>query len=350
VHASTTNTADSEQMLDVTYNYAAPWVVEEGRKSPSFAERSRDGTALAGFVSRKCGNVRDKTDGRGRRTKLVLDLQALDDNNGRDSDGAKLTGKMVDAYNACGRTIPWPAGKHKDKHYVMTQHLFCIAMENHADKDYVSEKVWDCIRAGAVPIYWGAPNVGQYLPGGKASAIFADDFKDVAALAAHLRKVGGNETLWQSYRQWVVQPAQSLPWHALMEKVNMKHAKCNLCAAVASAMQPLTPTPLLRTTTEPHLKRHKRAAHATPPNNAVVEDGSSTALLDARTWSVNQVADWAASKQFDKQMFEMNYIDGKLLAELDEEMLLSDLAMTSKLHRVRLLLEVRELFKYPSPK
>lgn len=57
--------------------------------------------------------------------------------------------------------------------------------------------MWDCLRAGAVPIYKGAPNVAEYLPGGKASAIFVDDFASYRELGEFVRKVGGDEKLWQ---------------------------------------------------------------------------------------------------------------------------------------------------------
>lgn len=62
-----------------------------------------------------------------------------------------------------------------------------------AGTDYVTEKLWDCLEAGAVPIYLGAPNILDHLPFGRRSAIFIDDFKDVDELAAHLKKVW---TVW----------------------------------------------------------------------------------------------------------------------------------------------------------
>lgn len=87
----------------------------------------------------------------------------------------------------------------------MTRHKFCIAIENNVGKDYVTEKVpsylmiminqplkfqlWDCLRAGAVPIYFGAPNAETYLPGGKKSAIFIRDFETIEELAAFMKKV-----------------------------------------------------------------------------------------------------------------------------------------------------------------
>ena len=32
------------------------------------------------------------------------------------------------------------------------------------DRDYITERLWQGLRAGAVPVYFGAPNVRDYLP------------------------------------------------------------------------------------------------------------------------------------------------------------------------------------------
>lgn len=46
------------------------------------------------------------------------------------------------------------------KHY-----KFCICYENTKGLNgYVSEKIFDCFRAGCVPVYWGAPNIQKYIP------------------------------------------------------------------------------------------------------------------------------------------------------------------------------------------
>jgi len=39
------------------------------------------------------------------------------------------------------------------------RYKFCIAIENSLAMDYVTEKVYDALAAGCVPIYYGAPNI-----------------------------------------------------------------------------------------------------------------------------------------------------------------------------------------------
>lgn len=48
---------------------------------------------------------------------------------------------------------------------VLKNYKFCICYENIKNiPGYITEKIFDCFRAGCVPIYWGAPNVTDYIP------------------------------------------------------------------------------------------------------------------------------------------------------------------------------------------
>lgn len=44
------------------------------------------------------------------------------------------------------------------------QYKFVLAFENSILDDYVTEKLYDPLIAGVVPIYFGAPNITDYLP------------------------------------------------------------------------------------------------------------------------------------------------------------------------------------------
>ena len=54
---------------------------------------------------------------------------------------------------------------------------FALAMENAVVKDYVSEKVFDALLAGALPLYDGAPRVGRLLPD-EGAILKTADFPD----------------------------------------------------------------------------------------------------------------------------------------------------------------------------
>ena len=56
---------------------------------------------------------------------------------------------------------------------------------------YVTEKIFDILQAGSVPIYWGAPNIETYV--NPNAFIDRRDFKNDAALAVYLKNMKGGE-------------------------------------------------------------------------------------------------------------------------------------------------------------
>jgi hypothetical protein len=78
-----------------------------------------------------------------------------------------------------------------DKQATMGAYKFALCFENIEFPGYVTEKVIDCLAAGIVPIYWGAPNIREYLP----DTCFIDGrkFTSLAELDAHLEKISENE-------------------------------------------------------------------------------------------------------------------------------------------------------------
>ncbi len=67
--------------------------------------------------------------------------------------------------------------------------------------DYVTEKVYHALRAGAVPVYLGAPNIAEHLPT-PGCIINAAHFSSGQELGAHLLAVAANATLLATYRSW----------------------------------------------------------------------------------------------------------------------------------------------------
>lgn len=62
---------------------------------------------------------------------------------------------------------------------------FTLAFENAIAPDYVTEKFFDPLLAGSVPVYLGAPNAADFAPG-DGCAIYAAAFGGPRALAEHL--------------------------------------------------------------------------------------------------------------------------------------------------------------------
>lgn len=72
---------------------------------------------------------------------------------------------MFDLWGRNWQGHPTWKGAASNKMDVLKNYRFCIAFENcnHA-RGYITEKMLDCLLAGVVPVYWGAPNVTDHIP------------------------------------------------------------------------------------------------------------------------------------------------------------------------------------------
>jgi hypothetical protein len=83
------------------------------------------------------------------------------------------------------KEFPSYRGKVKSKIDILTKYRFLICYENVADcPGYITEKIFDSFFAGCVPVYWGAPNVEEYIP--KDCFIDRREYPDHDALYRHL--------------------------------------------------------------------------------------------------------------------------------------------------------------------
>lgn len=85
---------------------------------------------------------------------------------------------------------PFPSfhGSVEDKATVYLDSKFAFCYENTKNLDnYITEKIFDAMMAGCVPIYWGADNVCDYIP--KDCFIDRREFRDNDALHSALRAI-----------------------------------------------------------------------------------------------------------------------------------------------------------------
>jgi len=89
-------------------------------------------------------------------------------------------------------------GTVKHKWDVYPRYRFGLCYESMCDEPgYITEKLFDCMRAKCVPIYWGAPNVVDYVDVG--TFIDRRKFRSNAELADFLLSLTENE--YAQYRQ-----------------------------------------------------------------------------------------------------------------------------------------------------
>jgi len=56
-------------------------------------------------------------------------------------------------------------GEIDNKIDLMSNFKFCICFENLTDVEgYITEKIFDCLKAKCIPIYWGASDIEKYIP------------------------------------------------------------------------------------------------------------------------------------------------------------------------------------------
>jgi hypothetical protein len=55
-------------------------------------------------------------------------------------------------------------GKCVSKFEVLKNYEFCLCFENMEMNGYITEKIFDCLYAGTVPLYIGAPDILKYIP------------------------------------------------------------------------------------------------------------------------------------------------------------------------------------------
>lgn len=83
------------------------------------------------------------------------------------ADVLRPLGIPLHSFGRCLNNMPRTA-RSESKIDTLRRYKFCVAIENSEDEHYVSEKVYDALVAGCVPIYFGAPNVRDYVPHAEA--------------------------------------------------------------------------------------------------------------------------------------------------------------------------------------
>jgi hypothetical protein len=120
------------------------------------------------------------------------------------------------------------------KKKIMSKYKFSIAFENARAKDYVTEKFFDPLIMGSIPIYLGAPNVEEFAPG-EHCYIHVDSFSSVKALADWLLELGHDKARYDEYMAW-----KKLPFRdAFIKKMDVvkEHSLIRLCQSIRMRMQ-----------------------------------------------------------------------------------------------------------------
>ncbi|MEO9777695.1 MAG: glycosyltransferase family 10 [Sedimentitalea sp.] len=84
----------------------------------------------------------------------------------KDTTGHKLRHAVVDQVRVRGLDVDVMGGGYapfKDKADGLAPYRYSVVIENMREQNYFSEKLLDAVFCGTVPIYWGCPNLPDFL-------------------------------------------------------------------------------------------------------------------------------------------------------------------------------------------
>ncbi|KAI8621080.1 hypothetical protein BC830DRAFT_348320 [Chytriomyces sp. MP71] len=162
-------------------------------------------------------------------------------------------GLPIDSYGKCLNNIQPPPGNgnfdFELKVRLFQEYRICVVIENSVARDYVTEKVWDGLKAGCVPIYTGAPNFRQDFEPSNNSVILVDDYfrlengripphnsldTGFSFLIGTIMKVLESEEEFETYQTWRRVPFEQLnKGYQNVVMTSSENAYCRLCKSLA---------------------------------------------------------------------------------------------------------------------
>jgi Glycosyltransferase family 10 (fucosyltransferase) C-term/Concanavalin A-like lectin/glucanases superfamily len=171
--------------------------------SSSSEEEEEEEHHFAVFMASNCGGGDTDGGGASRRTAYVAELMRYID---VDSYGLCLHNRDLPDGAASGWTAPSFGDMMRAKNELFGRYRFALVFENtDRHRDYVTEKLANALLAGTLPVYWGAPNVDEWLPDASA-VVRAADFESPRALAAHLRELAASPERYAAHHAWRRRP------------------------------------------------------------------------------------------------------------------------------------------------
>lgn len=148
-------------------------------KKPPVPFKEKTGLAAA-FIS-NCGAVNG-------RTQFVKEL---------------MKHMEVDSYGGCmnnKKVAAQTGNKILTKMEVIKNYKFTFAFENSDDDDYVTEKLFQPLQVGSVPVFYGMDHIEDFSP--THGVIDAKKFESPKELAEFLNRLANNETEYNTYLKW----------------------------------------------------------------------------------------------------------------------------------------------------
>lgn len=117
----------------------------------------------------------------------------------------------------------------------IAKYKFTLAFENACSLNYVTEKFFQPLLVGSVPVVLGAPDVARFAPGDDCY-VDVRDFATVSALVRFLEAVGRDRESYARFHAWRTRPLRSAFFDLLEQQ--RQHPFVRLCTLLAAQRSP----------------------------------------------------------------------------------------------------------------
>ncbi|KAJ4965732.1 hypothetical protein NE237_017581 [Protea cynaroides] len=131
----------------------------------------------------------------------------------------------LDLYPDCANNVNSAPKWWDHLHCAMSHYKFVLAIENTVTESYVTEKLFYALDSGAVPIYFGAPNVWDFVP--PHSIIDGTKFNSMEELASYVKTVANDPVAYAEYHAW--RRCGVLGNYGKTRAVSLDTLPCRLC-------------------------------------------------------------------------------------------------------------------------
>ncbi|CAI6009807.1 unnamed protein product [Closterium sp. NIES-65] len=136
----------------------------------------------------------------------------------------------VHSYGRCLNNRPF----EHDKLAVIQRYKFSLAFENSCEPDYITEKFWQSLVAGSVPVIVGPPNIADFVPD-NTSYLYIQSEEDVPRVARQMQAIAADEDAYNKMLEW----KRSGPSDQFIANVDLSavHSSCRLCVLLADRIR-----------------------------------------------------------------------------------------------------------------
>ncbi|XP_038997281.1 glycoprotein 3-alpha-L-fucosyltransferase A-like [Hibiscus syriacus] len=144
--------------------------------------------------------------------------------------GLEKANIKIDSYGSCHRN----RNGNVDKVEALKRYKFSLAFENSNEEDYVTEKFFQSLVAGTIPVVVGAPNIEDFAPS-PDSFLHIKELEDVPSVANRIKYLSKNPVAYNQSLRWKYEgPSDS--FKALVDMAAV-HSSCRLCIHLATIIQ-----------------------------------------------------------------------------------------------------------------